>query len=172
MTDAPPVDPLVIFTPSGRRGRVPAGTPVLQAARKLGVDLDSVCGGRGICSRCQIAPSFGEFSKQPKVIAATVSSWLQARRPPRVCARAAHAANTRAHPVQPTFVQRPPRDNCDPAASPRSLERLLPHSPLALAQDDRLLAQKKAAALAAGQPAATKLIAQDLIELLDSGKPP
>ncbi|MGR3783887.1 MAG: ASKHA domain-containing protein [Albimonas sp.] len=63
MTDAPPVDPLVIFTPSGRRGRVPAGTPVLQAARKLGVDLDSVCGGRGICSRCQIAPSFGEFSK-------------------------------------------------------------------------------------------------------------
>ncbi|WP_339951862.1 ASKHA domain-containing protein [uncultured Albimonas sp.] len=63
MTDAPPVDPLVIFTPSGRRGRVPAGTPVLTAARQLGVDLDSVCGGRGICSRCQIAPSFGEFSK-------------------------------------------------------------------------------------------------------------
>ncbi|SFI64933.1 ASKHA domain-containing protein [Albimonas pacifica] len=62
MTDAP-ADPLVIFTPSGRRGRVPVGTPVLQAARKLGVDLDSVCGGRGICSRCQIAPSFGEFSK-------------------------------------------------------------------------------------------------------------
>ena len=30
---------------------------------KLGVDLDSVCGGRGICSRCQITPSFGEFSK-------------------------------------------------------------------------------------------------------------
>ncbi|MDF2231897.1 ASKHA domain-containing protein [Albimonas sp. CAU 1670] len=61
MTDAP--DPLVIFTPSGRRGRFPAGTPVLTAARQLGVDLDSVCGGRGICSRCQITPSFGEFSK-------------------------------------------------------------------------------------------------------------
>ncbi|QOL80307.1 ASKHA domain-containing protein [Pseudooceanicola spongiae] len=56
-------DPLVIFTPSGKRGRFPAGTPVLQAARALGVDLDSVCGGRGICSKCQITPSFGDFSK-------------------------------------------------------------------------------------------------------------
>ena len=49
-------DPLVVFTPSGKRGRVPAGTTVLDAARRLGVDLDSVCGGRGICSRCQVAP--------------------------------------------------------------------------------------------------------------------
>jgi len=56
-------DPLVIFTPSGKRGRFPVGTPVLTAARKLGVDLDSVCGGRGICSKCQITPSFGEFPK-------------------------------------------------------------------------------------------------------------
>ena len=56
-------NPLVIFTPSGRRGRFPAGTPVLTAARQLGVDLDSVCGGRGICSRCQITPSYGEFPK-------------------------------------------------------------------------------------------------------------
>ena len=56
-------DPLVIFTPSGKRGRVPAGTTVLAAARQLGVDLDSVCGGRGICSKCQVAPSYGEFAK-------------------------------------------------------------------------------------------------------------
>ena len=56
-------DPLVIFTPSGKRGRFPVGTPVLTAARQLGVDLDSVCGGRGICSKCQITPSYGEFSK-------------------------------------------------------------------------------------------------------------
>ncbi|MWB77465.1 DUF4445 domain-containing protein [Pseudooceanicola sp. 216_PA32_1] len=56
-------DPLVIFTPSGKRGRVPAGTPVLSAARQLGVDLDSVCGGRGICSKCQITPSYGDFPK-------------------------------------------------------------------------------------------------------------
>ena len=55
--------PLVIFTPSGKRGHVPKGTTILQAARKLGVDLDSVCGGRGICSKCQCAPSFGKFDK-------------------------------------------------------------------------------------------------------------
>lgn len=56
-------DPLVIFTPSGKRGHFPTGTPILTAARQLGVDLDSVCGGRGICSKCQIMPSYGEFSK-------------------------------------------------------------------------------------------------------------
>lgn len=44
----------VVFTPSGRRGSFPEGTTVLDAARALGVDLDSVCGGRGICGRCQV----------------------------------------------------------------------------------------------------------------------
>ncbi|MEB8386287.1 ASKHA domain-containing protein [Rhodobacteraceae bacterium KMM 6894] len=56
-------DPLVVFTPSGKRGHFAVGTPVLTAARQLGVDLDSVCGGRGICSKCQITPSYGEFPK-------------------------------------------------------------------------------------------------------------
>ncbi|OAN71317.1 drug:proton antiporter [Jannaschia sp. EhC01] len=55
--------PLVIFTPSGKRGHFPVGTPILTAARQLGVDLDSVCGGRGICSKCQIAPAYGDFPK-------------------------------------------------------------------------------------------------------------
>ena len=55
--------PLVVFMPSGRRGRFPVGTPVLQAARQLGVDIDSVCGGRAICGRCQIVVSEGEFAK-------------------------------------------------------------------------------------------------------------
>ena len=41
-------DALVVFTPSGRRVRVPVGTPLLQVARSLGVDIDSVCGGRAI----------------------------------------------------------------------------------------------------------------------------
>ena len=56
-------DPLVIFTPSGKRGHVAPGTTVLAAARQLGVDLDSVCGGRGICSKCQVEPAFGAFPK-------------------------------------------------------------------------------------------------------------
>jgi uncharacterized 2Fe-2S/4Fe-4S cluster protein (DUF4445 family) len=69
-------DPLVIFTPSGKRGRFPAGTPVLTAARALGVDLDSVCGGRGICSRCQVSPGYGEFAKHGVTVTAqALSDW-------------------------------------------------------------------------------------------------
>jgi uncharacterized 2Fe-2S/4Fe-4S cluster protein (DUF4445 family) len=56
-------DALVVFTPSGRRGRFALGTPLLEAARSLGVDIDSVCGGRGLCGRCQIALGEGEFAK-------------------------------------------------------------------------------------------------------------
>jgi uncharacterized 2Fe-2S/4Fe-4S cluster protein (DUF4445 family) len=52
-----------VFTPSGRRGSFAAGTSVLEAARALGVDLDSVCGGRGICGRCQIVVSEGSHAK-------------------------------------------------------------------------------------------------------------
>ncbi|UWQ09090.1 ASKHA domain-containing protein [Aliiroseovarius crassostreae] len=69
-------DPLVIFTPSGRRGHFPVGTPVLTAARQLGVDLDSVCGGRGVCSKCQITPSYGEFPKHGVTVSETaLSDW-------------------------------------------------------------------------------------------------
>ena len=55
--------PRIVFTPSGLAGQVDTGTTVLTAARQLGVDLDSVCGGRGICGRCQIEPSTGSFAK-------------------------------------------------------------------------------------------------------------
>jgi len=56
-------DALVVFTPSGKRGRFERGTPILNAARVLGVDIDSVCGGRAICGRCQIEVAEGEFAK-------------------------------------------------------------------------------------------------------------
>ncbi len=56
-------DARVVFTPSGKRGYFPVGTPVLQAAQALGVDVDSVCGGRGICGRCQVVQSTGNFPK-------------------------------------------------------------------------------------------------------------
>ncbi len=55
--------PRVVFTPSGHDGVVPVGTTVLQAARELGADIDSVCGGRGICGRCQVAPALGSHPK-------------------------------------------------------------------------------------------------------------
>jgi uncharacterized 2Fe-2S/4Fe-4S cluster protein (DUF4445 family) len=56
-------EPLVVFTPSGKRGHFAVGTPLLQAARSLGVDIDSVCGGRGLCGRCQVLVAEGEFAK-------------------------------------------------------------------------------------------------------------
>ncbi|MBV8439023.1 MAG: DUF4445 domain-containing protein, partial [Hyphomicrobiales bacterium] len=43
---------------------------LLAAARKLGVDLDSVCGGRGICGRCQIDVAEGAFAKHAIVSSA------------------------------------------------------------------------------------------------------
>ncbi|WP_457578910.1 ASKHA domain-containing protein [Ensifer adhaerens] len=63
MTEAAQKDPLVLFMPSGKRGRFPVGTPVLDAARKLGVYVESVCGGRATCGRCQIVVQEGNFAK-------------------------------------------------------------------------------------------------------------
>ncbi|WP_245428165.1 ASKHA domain-containing protein [Roseiarcus fermentans] len=53
----------MVFTPSGKRGAFAEGTSLLDAARRLGVDLDSVCGGRGICGRCQVDVAEGAFAK-------------------------------------------------------------------------------------------------------------
>jgi uncharacterized 2Fe-2S/4Fe-4S cluster protein (DUF4445 family) len=58
-----PADPLVLFMPSGKRGRFPVGTPVLDAARQLGVYVESVCGGRATCGRCQVSVQEGNFAK-------------------------------------------------------------------------------------------------------------
>ena len=54
---------IAVFTPSGKHGNFSIGTSVLEAARSLGVDLDSVCGSRGICARCQVVHVTGEFAK-------------------------------------------------------------------------------------------------------------
>ncbi|UUP16030.1 ASKHA domain-containing protein [Nitratireductor thuwali] len=56
-------DHLVLFMPSGKRGRFEKGTTVLDAARKLGVYVESVCGGRATCGRCQIEVQEGHFAK-------------------------------------------------------------------------------------------------------------
>ena len=56
-------DARIVFTPSGRRGTFPHGTRLLDAARSIGVDVDSVCGGRGLCGRCRIVCMEGDFAK-------------------------------------------------------------------------------------------------------------
>ncbi len=83
-----PDEHLVVFTPSGRRGQIATGTTLLDAARQLGVDLDSVCGGRGICGRCQVEPTFGDFAKHGMTVAednvsarGTIEDSYRGRRP-------------------------------------------------------------------------------------------
>jgi uncharacterized 2Fe-2S/4Fe-4S cluster protein (DUF4445 family) len=70
MADISQRDPLVLFMPSGKRGRFPVGTSVLDAARQLGVYVESVCGGRATCGRCQIEVQEGNFAKHGIVSAA------------------------------------------------------------------------------------------------------
>jgi uncharacterized 2Fe-2S/4Fe-4S cluster protein (DUF4445 family) len=56
-------DPLVIFMPSGRRGRVARGQTVLAAAQELGVAIESICGGRLTCNKCRVLVEEGRFDK-------------------------------------------------------------------------------------------------------------
>lgn len=57
------VEHRVVFTPSGIEAAAAEGSTVLDAARAAGVDIDSVCGGRGLCGRCQVVPGTGQFPK-------------------------------------------------------------------------------------------------------------
>lgn len=53
----------VIFMPSGRRGEVPVGTTLLDAARGMGVEIESICGGRLVCGKCKVQIEEGVFQK-------------------------------------------------------------------------------------------------------------
>lgn len=53
----------VVFQPSGRQGQIKHGTTLLDAARQLGVDVDSICGGRQTCGKCKILVERGAFAK-------------------------------------------------------------------------------------------------------------
>ncbi|MCA9911577.1 MAG: ferredoxin, partial [Anaerolineae bacterium] len=53
----------LILMPSGRRGVARQGATVLEAARLLGVDLESICGGRQTCGKCLVTPEYGAFPK-------------------------------------------------------------------------------------------------------------
>lgn len=53
----------ITFQPSGRQGEVPAGISLLDAARHLGVELESICGGHQTCGKCKVAIEAGDFPK-------------------------------------------------------------------------------------------------------------
>src|SRR5512134_2447776 len=54
----------IIFQPSGRRGRVPEGTTILDAARRLGVGIEAVCGEQLVCGKCRVKVMEGNFPKE------------------------------------------------------------------------------------------------------------
>lgn len=53
----------VVFQPSGLRGKVKNGATILEASRKLGAGIETVCGGKGSCGKCQIRIEEGQFDK-------------------------------------------------------------------------------------------------------------
>jgi uncharacterized 2Fe-2S/4Fe-4S cluster protein (DUF4445 family) len=69
----------LILMPSGRRGQVVRGTSVLDAARTLGVEIESICGGRQTCGKCQILVEDGTFLKHQIVSADDHVSPIESR---------------------------------------------------------------------------------------------
>ena len=53
----------VVFQPAGRQGDIPTGTTLLEAARRLGVEIESICGGHQTCSKCKVQVEVGDFAK-------------------------------------------------------------------------------------------------------------
>ena len=63
MNNSPSRKHHLVFQPSGRQGQVEAGQTLLEAARELGVDIESICGGQQTCGKCKITADFGDFTK-------------------------------------------------------------------------------------------------------------
>jgi uncharacterized 2Fe-2S/4Fe-4S cluster protein (DUF4445 family) len=53
----------VVFQPLGRQGDVPVGMTLLEAARRMGVEIESICGGHQTCRKCKVLVENGDFAK-------------------------------------------------------------------------------------------------------------
>ncbi len=56
------------FEPSGLKVKVPQGAVLLEAARKVGVYLSSICGGDGYCGKCKVIVNEGQFRSNPTTL--------------------------------------------------------------------------------------------------------
>ncbi|MHC4656021.1 MAG: ASKHA domain-containing protein, partial [Planctomycetota bacterium] len=66
--DGKPKKYTVCFEPSGLKTEVPSGTILLEAARKAGVYLSSICGGDGYCGKCKVVIDKGQFQSKPTTL--------------------------------------------------------------------------------------------------------
>ena len=53
----------VVFEPIGRKGECQDSESILACARRLGVGISSVCGGRGTCNTCRVQVTGGKLSE-------------------------------------------------------------------------------------------------------------
>lgn len=78
----------VCFLPAGLRGTVPRGTPLRDAARILGLEIESLCGGRASCGKCQVRVLENEATEDDlHSLAAHVSDLCDAERRARAAGR-------------------------------------------------------------------------------------
>jgi len=69
---------MVIFQPSGRRGEVPKGITIIEASRKLGVDIEALCGEKKVCGKCIVRVEEGHFEKYGITSSqSNVSAWQE-----------------------------------------------------------------------------------------------
>jgi uncharacterized 2Fe-2S/4Fe-4S cluster protein (DUF4445 family) len=54
---------LVILQPSGRRGHVEEGVSLREAARQLGVEIESICAENATCGKCKVVVEEGTFDR-------------------------------------------------------------------------------------------------------------
>lgn len=59
--DPRPAKVNILFTPDNTSIEVPRGTSVLEAARKAGVFINSLCGGDGVCGKCRVNVRLGKI---------------------------------------------------------------------------------------------------------------
>lgn len=69
----------VIFQPNGRQGTVAVGENLLEAARRMGVEIESICGGHQTCGKCKVMVEEGEFAKYGVISASDHLSTPEAR---------------------------------------------------------------------------------------------
>ena len=53
----------LIFQPSGRRGEVEKGMTIIEASRRVGVDIEALCGEKKVCGKCKVRIEEGFYEK-------------------------------------------------------------------------------------------------------------
>lgn len=44
----------IVFMPEGKRSEAKIGMKLLEVSKKIGVDIESICGGKGTCGKCKV----------------------------------------------------------------------------------------------------------------------